>query len=166
MSQMLCCYVDIYVLLTVPGGSIDGWLVQRATQTFSRVLARRYNHNDYPDNTDILGRWGEIQSQDTIYICTRGVDTSMSKVGWASKAGVVKWNAQQVTEVFTANMSAANRPLHLILDIHLTACWGANYFTVLVDSLGKKLSKKLNKAGLMGTLNADKGATQLTPYGD
>lgn len=155
-----------YYWSPIPDASIDNWLVQRAQQTFSKVLPRRCNHNDYPDHTGTQGRWSEIRSYDTIYICAHGVASSLSKVGWASAAGVIKWDAQGVADMFTTNLTIANRPLNLLLDIQLTACWGANQFTVLTDSFGKKLSRKLKKAGIMGTLTAYKGATQLNPYDD
>jgi len=146
--------------------AIDTWLVNRARQIHARVLPHRCKHNDYPPNTGSQGHWADIRSYDTIYICAHGVATSLSKIGWATRAGVVKWSAQQVSDILTANIKAAGRPTDMLLDFQLTACWGANRFSVLTESFGKTLSKKLKAAGFMGTLTAYQGATQLNQYGD
>lgn len=155
-----------YFWVPLDDTAIDQWATSRAAQKMASVLPRRANHNDYPPNTNRQGLWSSLCSYDSIFICCHGVATSLSKVGWATGAGVVKWNAEQLANMFIANLQVSGHPLANIWDIHLTACWGANRFTPLTSSFGKKLADELKKAGCGGRLTAYQGATSLNPYGD
>ena len=159
-----------YFWVPVQDDAIDRWAAGRVDQVGggAKVLPRRHGHNEYPPNTqnNKKGQWGNIRSYDRIYICAHGVATSLSKVGWAANTGVVKWSAEELAQVFKANLSVAGCSTNLLLDLHLTACWGANRFTLLTECFGKTLAKKMKAENIKGTLTAYQGAGQLNIYGE
>lgn len=159
-----------YFWVPMADDAIDQWAVGRCDQLRgnAKILPRRHNHNEFPSNTldGKKGRWGDIRSYDTVLVCAHGVATSLGKVGWASNGAVTKWTAEELANMFSANFSTAGCSNNLLLDVHLTACWGANRFTIISESFGKTFAKKMKAVGIKGTLTAYQGAGQLNIYGD